>query len=296
MKQKVHLVLGSGGARGMAHIGVIELLEEQGYEIISVTGCSMGAVVGGMYCAGFLNTYKEWLLTLNKTKVFTLFDFTLTRQGFLKGEKVLARLLEFTGEQNIEQLKVQFTAVATDIMHKKEVHFQSGNLYKALRASMGIPGVFTPVQEADSYMVDGSVLNPLPLNLVQRKEDELIVAVNLNGHVLPKLPAPEKAEETENAADTWSWLKSLPLQGKKKENTNNTLNYSLFELLSTSYDFTQDRLTEMMIHFYPPDILIEIPRNICSVYEFYRAAELIAAGKEACRKVLINDNITDTTT
>lgn len=281
MQKKVHLVLGSGGARGIAHIGVIELLEEQGYEIISVTGCSMGAVVGGMYCAGFLTTYKDWLLTLNKTRVFNLFDFTFTKQGFVKGERVLAQLEEFTGEQTIERLKIRFTAVATDMLHKKEVHFQSGNLYKALRASIGIPGVFTPVQQADSYMVDGGVLNPLPLNLVTRKEEELIVAVNLNGHSVPKQPEPAKTEQTENASDTWAWLKAISIPGKKKENENNTLSYSLFELLSTSYDFTQDRLTEMMIRFYPPDVLIEIPRNTCSSFEFYRAAELIALGKEA---------------
>ncbi len=281
MQKKVHLVLGSGGARGIAHIGVIELLEEQGYEIISVTGCSMGAVVGGMYCAGYLTAYKEWLLTMNKTKVFNLFDFTFTKQGFVKGERVLAQLQGFTGEQNIEQLKIKFTAVATDIMHKKEIHFQSGNLYKALRASIGIPGVFTPVQESDSYLVDGGVLNPLPLNLVTRKEDELIVAVNLNGHPKQKQPVPAKQETSENAADTWAWLKAISLPGKKKENESNTVSYSLFELLSTSYDFTQDRLTEMMIRFYPPDVLIEIPRNTCSSFEFYRAAELIALGKEA---------------
>lgn len=284
MQKKVHLVLGSGGARGIAHIGVIELLEEQGYEIISVTGCSMGAVVGGMYCAGFLTTYKDWLLTLNKTRVFNLFDFTFTKQGFVKGERVLAQLEEFTGEQTIERLKIRFTAVATDMLHKKEVHFQSGNLYKALRASIGIPGVFTPVQQADSYMVDGGVLNPLPLNLVTRKEEELIVAVNLNGHSVPKQPEPAKTEQTENASDTWAWLKAISLSGKKKENESNTLSYSLFELLSTSYDFTQDKLTEMMIRFYPPDVLIEIPRNTCSSFEFYRAAELIALGKEAYKE------------
>ncbi len=280
-KKKVHLVLGSGGARGIAHIGVIELLHQEGYEIISVTGCSMGAVVGGMYCAGFMNAYKEWLLTLNKAKVFSLFDFTFSKSGFVKGEKILSQLRVFTGEQKIENLTIPFTAVATDILHKKEVHFQTGNLYNASRASMGIPGVFTPVLEAGTYLVDGSVLNPLPLNLVNRKENEMIVAVNLNGHYHTSVNALKK-EVTENASGTWTWLKSLPLPMKKKNNDSSPdLKYSLFELLSTSYDFTQDRLTEMMIRFYPPDVLIEIPRNSCAVFEFYRAAELIALGKLA---------------
>ena len=186
-----------------------------------------------------------------------------------------------TGEQQIENLPIPFTAVATDILHKKEVHFQSGNLYNALRASMGIPGVFTPVQEAGTYLVDGSVLNPLPLDLVNKKENELVVAVNLNGHI-PAIVYPPKKEITGNAGGTWTWLKSLQVPTKKKTNGSSpVLTFSLFELLSTSYDFTQDRLTEMMIHLYPPDVLIEIPRNSCSVFEFYRAAELIALGKHA---------------
>jgi len=280
-KKKVHLVLGSGGARGIAHIGVIELLEAEGYEIVSVTGCSMGAVVGGMYCAGFLDAYKNWLLTLNKTKVFRLFDFTFSKSGFVKGEKILSQLKILTGEQDIENLPIPYTAVATDILHKKEVHFQSGNLYNAMRASMGIPGVFTPVQEAGTYLVDGSVLNPLPLNLVNKKANELVVAVNLNGHC-NTASDPAQTAAPINASNTWTWLRSLPLTPKKKNNDSGPVpRFSLFELLSTTYDFTQDRLTEMMIQNYPPDVLIEIPRNSCGVFEFYKAADLIALGKHA---------------
>lgn len=280
-KKKVHLVLGSGGARGIAHIGVIELLEEEGYEIISITGCSMGAVVGGMYCAGFLQPYKEWLLSLNKTKVYSLFDFTVTKNGFIKGEKILSFLRTLTGEQIIEQFKIPFTAVATDILHKKEVHYRSGNLYAALRASMGIPGVFTPVPENGTYMVDGGVLNPLPLNLVSAKEDELIVAVNLNGHTYTDFESP-KIEQADNISDAWAWFKSLSLPMMNKNTQAVTpLNFSLFELLQTSYHFTQDRLTEVMIQLYPPDVLIEIPRKSSATFEFYRAAELIALGKKA---------------
>lgn len=280
MNKKTHLVLGSGGARGIAHIGVIELLEQQGFEIISVTGCSMGAVVGGMYCAGHLQTYKDWLLTLNKSKVFNLFDFTFTMQGFLKGEKVLAQLESFTGKQNIEELKIKFTAVATDIINRKEVHFTSGNLYRALRASIGIPGVFTPVQEEETFLVDGGVLNPLPLDLVNKKDDELIVAVNLNGNYERRRKEPE-APLVEAAPVTRDWLKSFSLPGRKKTSSSKNVSLSVFDLVNTSYDFTQDRLTELMIQTYPPDLYIEIPRNSCAVYEFYRAGEMIDIGKKA---------------
>ncbi|MEX1241557.1 MAG: patatin-like phospholipase family protein, partial [Cyclobacteriaceae bacterium] len=164
--KKVHLVLGSGGARGVAHIGVIEVLEETGHEIISVTGCSMGAVVGGIYAAGFQNVYKDWLLALTKPLLFQMLDFTLSRQGFLKGERIFSMLQEVTGRQMIEQMKIPFTAVAADMAQDKEVHYRTGDLYKALRASIAIPGVFTPVVENGQFLVDGGVLNPLPLNLV----------------------------------------------------------------------------------------------------------------------------------
>jgi len=289
MRKKIHLVLGSGGARGIAHIGVIEMLEAEGFEIMSITGCSMGAVVGGMYCSGCLPEYKKWLLTLTKTGVFQLFDFTFSKQGFVKGEKVLNKLRELAGDQQIENFTIPFTAVATDLLHKKEIHFNSGNLYKALRASMGIPGVFTPVVENNCFIVDGSVLNPLPLNLVNRKEDELIIAVNLNGHTDKKVALQPVAEETENATDTWTWLKQFLPFNNNKIKPDKLPSFSMFDVVNTSYDFTQDRLTEMIIQVYPPDLLVEIPRNACSVFEFYRAAELIETGKKSYRKARLQE-------
>ena len=285
--KKVHLVLGSGGARGMAHIGVIEMLEEEGYEICEVIGCSMGAVVGGIYCAGFLKEYKQWLIGLSKSNVFSLFDFTFTTQGFVKGDRIFQKIQEFTGEQQIEQLKIPFTAVSTDILNKKEVYFTSGNLFKALRASIAIPGVFTPVINEDSILVDGGVLNPLPLNLVDKRDDAIIVAVNLNGPVehLPKQPAKEM-----ESSSYWEWFPKFPVIGKKENLTQPKVlpKISLFDLVNTSYDFTQDRLTEMLIDHHSPDLLIELPRNSCNVFEFYRATEMIEAGKNAYRTAMTN--------
>ncbi|HBQ61358.1 MAG TPA: esterase, partial [Balneolaceae bacterium] len=159
-KKKVHLVLGSGGARGIAHIAVIEELEKAGYEIVEVIGCSMGAVVGGIYAAGHLPEYKEWILGLNRKGVFDLLDFTFAKQGFVKGEKLFAKHIEVTGNENIEDFDIPFTAVATDMRHHKEVHFKKGDLYKALRASVSIPGFFVPVVEDGKVLVDGGVLNP----------------------------------------------------------------------------------------------------------------------------------------
>ena len=147
MKKKVQLVLGSGGARGIAHIGVIDRLVEDGYEIVEVYGCSMGSVIGGMYCSGFLPQYRDWLIRQTKSDIYRLFDITFSMQGFVKGERIFSVLEQIAGKQQIETLPIPFVAVATDMLSRKEVHFNSGDLYKALRASTGIPGVFKPVAE-----------------------------------------------------------------------------------------------------------------------------------------------------
>lgn len=284
-RKKVHLVLGSGGARGVAHIGVIEVLEEYGYDIVSVTGCSMGAVVGGMYAAGFLRAYRDWMLTLTKTMQFRIMDFTLARQGFLKGERIFNILQEVAGPQLIEQLRIPFTAVATDMVQNKEVHYRSGDLYKAFRASIAIPGVFTPVMENGQFLVDGGVLNPLPLNLVNRKEGEWIVAVNLNG--APATVATAVEEEQEEVRVLWKWLSPI-MQDTKKEQKEvlPAAAYSIRELLQSSYIMTQDRLVDLMLKAYPPDVLVEIPRNVCSIFEFYKAKSLVDAGREACKNAI----------
>lgn len=284
-RKKVHLVLGSGGARGVAHIGVIEVLEEYGYDIVSVTGCSMGAVVGGMYAAGFLRAYRDWMLTLTKTMQFRIMDFTLARQGFLKGERIFNILQEVAGPQLIEQLRIPFTAVATDMVQNKEVHYRSGDLYKAFRASIAIPGVFTPVMENGQFLVDGGVLNPLPLNLVNRKEGEWIVAVNLNG--APATVATAVEEEQEEVRVLWKWLSPI-MQDTKKEQKEvlPAAACSIRELLQSSYIMTQDRLVDLMLKAYPPDVLVEIPRNVCSIFEFYKAKSLVDAGREACKNAI----------
>lgn len=276
MKKKVHLVLGSGGARGLAHIGVIEMLERDGYEICEVAGCSMGAVVGGIYCAGYLENYTQWLRTLTRTSVFSLMDFTLTTKGFIKGEKVLGKMMELTGEQQIENLKIPFTAVATDMMTMEEVHFTKGNLYEALRASIAIPGIFTPVVEKGTVLVDGGVLNPVPMNLIHKQKDAIVVAVNLNGK-----SKPEDSPQNEEEAAEKSWLTKFLTSDKSSPPT-----LSLFDLLQTSYRFTQDRLIALMIEHYKPDIVVEIPRNACWTFDFHRADELIEMGKEAYQEAV----------
>ena len=268
-------------------MGVIDVLEEHDYEIISVTGCSMGAVVGGIYAAGFHEAYKDWALGLTKSKVFSLLDFTLGKHGFVKGERIFEVLSQFINVPQIEEFKIPFTAVAADMYTKKEVWFQSGDLYRALRASIAIPGIFTPVIDGEHVLVDGGVLNPLPLNVVKKQEDELVIAVDLNGDS-PFFVLPEKnqSEDSELLKGIKEWLGKNWISPATQDLTTLASTKSLSDILFYSYEMTQDKVTEMMVDKYPPDILIEIPKSISSIFEFDRAKELISYGRKACLKAL----------
>ncbi|HEY1030025.1 MAG TPA: patatin-like phospholipase family protein [Pseudomonas sp.] len=179
MSKKVALVLGSGGARGYAHIGVIEELQERGYEIGCIAGCSMGAVVGGIFAAGKLSEYREWTESLDYLDVLRLLDVSF-RLGAIRGERVFGRIHDIVGEVDIENLNIPFTAVATDLTNQQEIWFQEGCLHQAMRASAAIPSLFTPVIQGKRMLVDGGLLNPLPIVPVVSSHCDLIIAVNLN--------------------------------------------------------------------------------------------------------------------
>ncbi|NET32093.1 MAG: esterase [Cyanothece sp. SIO1E1] len=286
MNKKIQLILGSGGARGIAHIAVIEELEQRGFEIIEVVGCSMGAVIGGIYAAGHLPEYKDWLFSLDRNQVFDLTDFTLKKEGFVKGEKIFDKHREMTGHLMIEDFSIPFTAVSADIKSGKEVHFKNGDLYKALRSSVSIPGVFVPVDESNKLLVDGGVLNPLPLNLVDRKEGVSVVAVDLNAEGKPLI----KQKEKEISPPKWyegvvpkNILENSRFETKKAEDS-----LSVFELMEKTFVLTQDRLKDLMIKSYPPDLLVSIPRKTCSTFEFWKAEYIYKTGIKAFKNSFLN--------
>ena len=282
-KKKVHLVLGSGGARGIAHIAIIEELEKDGYEIIEIIGCSMGAVIGGIYASGHLQDYKKWLLGLSRRDVFDLMDFTFTNQGFVKGEKIFNKHKEITGDLNIEDFNIPFTAIATDMRHQKEVHYSSGDLYKALRASVAIPGFILPVVENGNVLVDGGVSNPLPVNLVKKREDAITVVVDLNASEDANYEFKAKKKEK---TEVKKWFENLlpenvksPLPALLEEDED--VNYSLLELMQSTYSFTQDRLKDLMLEKHKPDILFSIPRNTANTFDFDKGEHIYKMGKKA---------------
>jgi len=194
MKQKVALVLGSGGARGTAHIGVIRELEKRGYEITSISGMSMGALVGGVYATGKLDEYESWLRSLGKMDIFNLVDFTLSTSGIIKADRVLKEIQKFIPDHIIEELPISYAAVVTDFKQKKEVVLTEGSLFEAIRASISIPLVITPVLKSDTIFVDGGVLNPIPTNRVERQKDDILIAVDVNSRIAYQKPVVENPD------------------------------------------------------------------------------------------------------
>lgn len=326
MSKKVALVLGSGGARGYAHIGVIEELQARGYEIGCIAGCSMGAVVGGIFAAGKLDEYREWTESLDYLDVLRLLDVSF-RLGAIRGERVFGRIHEIVGDIDIEQLPIPFTAVATDLTNQQEIWFQEGCLHQAMRASAAIPSLFTPVIQGKRMLVDGGLLNPLPIVPVVSSHCDLIVAVNLNAtnqnhYQLPIIERPaalkgridqlmsslgsrlpsfrrkseddallladeqQRADAISPAASPSSKGEAVPKSASGSHVAEFSGPASLLELVNQSFEVMQTSLAQYKIAGYPPDILINVPKRVCRFFEFYKAPELIMLGRQIARDTL----------
>ncbi|CAH1045349.1 patatin-like phospholipase family protein [Halomonas sp. TD01] len=312
---KVALVLGSGGARGYAHIGVIEALEARGFEIISIAGCSMGALIAGIYAAGKLPEYREWVCHLDYFDVLKLVDVTWSPMGAMRANKVMSKLEELVGDRLIEDLPIPVTTVATDLIRQREVWFQNGPLLQAIRASIAVPGVITPVHVGGQVLVDGGLLNPLPMMpILAAHEADFVVAVNVTAHspqpitleeLLPSADIDDSrtALERDRDANIGGWMddvrattrrlwdglggsngeegdldETVDLRGKRE--------WGKLDMILESFDITQAALAKYKIAGYPPDVLIEIPKTVCSTYEFHRANELIRLGRHLADEAL----------
>lgn len=277
--KRISLVLGSGGARGLAHIGVIQHLESLGHEIVYISGCSMGALVGGIYAAGQLEPYAEWAKKLEKRDMFSLLDLAFGWTGLFKGDRLMGVLKELVGDHVIEELPIGFTAVATDLTEQREIWLNKGPLFDAIRASIAIPTVFTPHVYLGRVLVDGGLLNPIPIAPALNKNADMIVAVNLNAH---SRRSRRRASELAGrpTGDEATAREEATLEGGDPRVPG------LIDVVTASLDLMQNSIARMKLASYTPDIVIDVPRDACLFYEFYRAAEMIELGRECARGAL----------
>ncbi len=316
----VALALGSGGARGFAHIGAIQVIEERGLDVVSVAGTSMGALVGGLYAAGELAGYTDWVEDLTQLDVVRLLDPSMSAPGAIRAEKVLARVRDLLDGALIEDLPIDYTAVATDLFARKEVWFQKGLVETAIRASIAIPGIITPVMLNGRLLADGGIMDPLPIAPTAAARADLTIAVSLSGadpHGREAEPVVAVAEE--EPVEEWSdrfrrsasqlldrdLVRSLMHRfggddddrveaeagtarsvggGEPFEKLPDGL--SKFDMMNLSLDAMQSLLLRFRLAAYPPDVLITVPKNAARTLDFHRADEMIALGRTLTAEAL----------
>lgn len=283
--KSVSLVLGSGGARGLAHIGIIHYLEEQGFKIESITGCSIGALIGGIHAAGKLDEYEKWVKEIDKIDIFSLLDFTFGRTGLVKGDKLMKKLREMVGDAQIDDLDISFTAVAADISREREIWFSKGPLFDAIRASISLPLFFTPFEYKGIKLLDGGIFNPVPIAPTYHDMTDMTIAVNLIGPLEDNselLPQKEDADGSEGFQDKVKaylakFLPDTPEEGE---------DWDYFYIASQSFDAMQGVIARQKLASHPPDVVIEIPRNACGILDFDRAEEMIELGYRKAKQQL----------
>jgi len=289
-KKIISLVLGSGGARGLAHIGVIEELVHRGFEIESIAGSSMGALVGGIYAMGKLDIYTNWVTALQRSDVFRLLDLSFGRNGLIKGDRIIGVLKSLIGEANIEDLPIRFTAVATDLEAEREELFKDGSLFDAIRASISIPTIFTPHRYQGREYLDGSLVNPLPIAATLDNKTDLTVAVILSGKTNTSTkPQPVQKKNKNNQRSAYHrGIVQFINEYKLNRDQQSKGAMGMFDIVVKSMGIMESMITQAQLKAYPPDILIEIPRDACNFYEFYRADEMIQLGRQKTQTALLS--------
>lgn len=309
-RTRVALALGSGGARGYAHIGVIQVLEERGYDIVSVAGSSMGAAVGGLYAAGVLDDYTAWVRTLTQRDVLRLLDPKLRAPGAIRADKIMSRVTELLGGALIQDLPVAYTAVATDLLARREVWFQDGPVDVAIRASIALPSFITPVMLNGRLLADGGLLNPVPIAPTASARADLTIGVILSGEA-PTMGAPPPQRETAGLQPMEEWLErfrrtatqvldrdlvrmvtsrfagarhsepaSAAAQAVEEVFGELPAGLRMFDVMQLSLEAMQALVTDYRLAGYPADVYVTVPKTAARTLDFHRADELIALGRE----------------
>lgn len=324
--KRIALALGGGGARGYAHIGVVRVLEEQGYEVVGISGTSMGSVIAALHAKGVLGDYEEWVSRLTPRDVIRLMDPALRSPGAIKGERVMARVSELLDGARIEELPMPFTAVATDLLGRKEVWFQEGPVDMAVRASIALPSFITPVMLNGRLLADGGMMNPVPIAPLSGLDVDLTVAVNVNGTPAGPLhrervresadPKPEgewqerlrrtasQVFDTETGRRISAWLSARRAESPHPEAdvddpTGNAAHedagggfedlpadLGMLSVMELSLDALQSVVTRYRLASYPPDVMVTMPKDICKTLDFHRGAEMVELGRKYAEKAL----------
>ena len=276
----VALVLSSGGARGLAHIGAIEELEAQGYRITSIAGCSMGSLIGGVYAAGKLEAFREWMKTIDRKKMLELTDFSLSLNHFVKGSRIIEAIMEFVPDIPIEDLEIPYCAVATDWRAGREVVFRKGSLFEAIRASISLPAFYEPVRRDGMILIDGGVTNPIPLNRVERHDGDILVGVDVSGHDY-----------------AGQWKEQQALTERRKHSTSfsqkiinklmpDNIEFTHYTMLSRVSSLMIRQNSILMAQLMHPDVLVDIQMARYGGFDYDKSEKLIAIGKQKTRQAL----------
>ena len=288
--KNVALALASGGPRGFAFIGAIEELLKRGYRITSIAGTSAGSLVGGIYAAGGLQEFKEWLFGLDPLKVVSLMDFTVSKQYLVKGERVMDAIKERVPEVNIEDLPIPFAAVATDLYTGEEVVFREGPLFEAIRASISIPSMFKPVKWKGRTLVDGGMVNTFPLNRVERTPGDILVGFNVNqidaaeiqGFLDSRAALTQGRDEMSLLSRIQNDLQAFRLNADGRDSwipVGADDNYA--SILQRSFGIMNCTIARMGIELTKPDILVDLPfDSYHGVYGYSHAQEICEKGRE----------------
>lgn len=288
---RIGLALGSGASRGWSHIGIIKALLAEGIEPQVVSGTSVGAIIGGSYVAGNLEKMEKWVLGSTRSDVLSFFEISLSKSGFVD----TARLTRFlhdnvaTDDTRIEDTQIKFAAVSTDLDTGREVWFTQGGIAEAVRASMAMPGLFPAVQNEERWLVDGGLVNPVPVSVCRALGAEIVIAVNLNAGIVGKRNAANQAATPLQDKGVLSSIKQqakdyseyiFPNRDKKDEAPG------LFYAISSSINIFQDRITRSRLAGDPAEIVLSPKVSDIGMLEFHRAAEAIEAGERCVRSAL----------
>ena len=268
----------------MAHIGAIEEIEAQGYRISSIAGCSMGALIGGVYAAGKLTQFREWMKTVDKKKMLELTDFSFSLNHMVKGTRIIEAIMEFVPDVMIENLPIPYCAIATDWISGREVVFREGSLFEAIRASISLPSFYEPVRRDGMILIDGGVTNPIPMNRVERHEGDILVGVDVSGHDYKA-----QWDEQHLIAERRKQSKSLSQQILNRLIPDN-LEFNYYTMLARVSSIMIRQNSLMMAQIAHPDILVDIQMSRYGGFDYDKSEKLIAIGRQKTRQAIDNYN------